>query len=461
MGTVHWGGISGETFLSGLIVRKSPVLKFHWDSGDVMVKKAITTLKVLKTLRSNMRLKTSEWVQIQEEKFKGLLTHAYDNVPFYRRLLDDAGLTPKDISDYGDISRIPITTRSQFQKAGKDTIAKNADIWVERKTSGSTGIRLSLFFSMEDALYSRGTYERARVENGFKILRDVLLYVGNPSIIPNSKRWHEPLGIRRKEGISVFDPVEAQIRKLEEVKPDVVWGYASSIRLMGEAIGDGGRRRVLPRLIFTASELLDRKTRSVINSAFDVDLFDVYVAEEAGCLAWECQEHSGYHLNMDTVLMEFVDEGGNRVTAGERGKVIITNLHSFAMPIIRFELGDFAIPTYGECKCGRPGYLIKSIEGRCDDCLKLDNNKMISPRVVIPVIESIPGVSAFQLVQERLNDVVAYVVKMKESQDTGIVEGVSSEFKRIFGNNISVRTEIVKDIPRDKSGKLRAVISRV
>lgn len=426
-----------------------------------MIKKAITTLKVLQTLRNNMRLKTLELQKIQEKKFKILLTHAYRNVPFYRRLFESMGMSPRDIKDYEDISKIPITTKLQFQKAEEETIARNIDIWVEHKTSGSTGIKLSLFFSMEDALYNRGTYERARIENGLRILRDVLLYIGNPSIIPNEKKWYEHFGVRRKEGLNVFEPLEVQIKKLEKVKPDALWGYPSGIKLIANTIKEKEIKGISPKLIFTASELLDPETRNLINSVFNVDLIDAYVAEEGGCMAWECKEHSGYHMSMDTVLMEFVDENGNRVGAGEKGKVVITNLHSFAMPIIRYELGDYAIPTYQECSCGRAGYLIKSIEGRCDDFIKLSDNKSISPRIVVPIIESVPGVSEFQLVQEKVGEIVVYIVKMKECRDTLIIGGINKKFKKIFGNNISVDTEIVENISRERSGKLRSVISRL
>jgi len=426
-----------------------------------MIKKALTTLKVLRIFKKNVRLKTSELQKIQEKKFKTLLAHTYRNVPFYRRLFDSVGMSPGDIKDCEDISKIPITTKLQLKNAGKDAIARNIGIYVEHKTSGSTGIRISLYFSMEDALYNRGTYERARNENGFRILRDVLLYIGNPSIIPNKKKWYEHFEIRRKEGLSVFEPLEIQIKKIEKVKPDALWGYPSSIKLLAKVIQEKEIKGISPRLIFTASELLDPKTRNFINSVFNVDLIDVYVAEEGGCMAWECSEHAGYHMNMDTVLMEFVDEGGNKVNAGERGKVVITNLHSFAMPLIRYELGDFAIPTYKECSCGRPGYLIKAIEGRCDDSIRLSGNKLISPRILVPIIESIPGVEAFQLVQRKVDEIVVYVVKMDGCKDTRIVEDIDKEFKKVLGDNIFLNIEFVGSIPRAPSGKLKSVISRL
>lgn len=426
-----------------------------------MITKAFTTFKVLRILQKNMRLKTGELEQIQENKFNKLLAHAYQNVPFYRRLYDSVGMRPGDIKNYEDIAKIPITTKLQLQKAQKEARARNVDIWVEHNTSGSTGIRLSLGFSMEDALYNRGTYERARIENGFRIFGDTLLYIGNPSIIPSKKKWYEHFKIRRKEGLSVFDPLETQLKKLEKVKPDALWGYPSSIKALGKLIQEKEIKGVSPRLIFTASELLNPKTRNFINFGFNVDPIDVYVAEEGGCMAWECKEHSGYHVNMDTVLMEFVDEKGNRVNSGERGKVVITNLHSLGMPIIRYEIGDFAIPTYKECACGRPGYIIKAIEGRCDDFLKLKNGESVSPRILIPIIECIPGVSEFQIVQETEDEINIFIVKMKESREAVIVEEMSREIKKVFGNNMSATIKIVENISREKSGKLRSMISRL
>jgi len=426
-----------------------------------MINKYIRSYRIIRDLRENLWLKTSELKAIQGKKLKVILTHAYQNVPFYQRLFDEAGVKPGDVEDCEDISKIPITTKLQLKNAGKDTRARNIDIYVEHKTSGSTGIRISLYFSMEDALYNRGTYERARNENGFRILRDTLLIIGNPQTIPIKREWYEYFGIRRRAGLNVFEPLDVQIQILIKTKPDALWGYPSAIKLLAKIIREKGVKGTSPRLIFTASELLDSETRNLINSVFNVDLIDAYVAEEGGCMAWECPNHAGYHMSMDTVLMEFVDENGNRVGAGEKGKVVITNLHSFAMPIIRYELGDFAIPTYKECSCGRPGYLIKAIEGRCDDSIRLSGNKLISPRILVPIIESIPGVSEFQVVQEKENEIIVYIVKMEGYNDSILFQAVDREFKKILGNDVLlINTRIVENIPRAPSGKLRSVISR-
>jgi phenylacetate-CoA ligase len=131
------------------------------------------------------------------------------------------------------------------------------------------------------------------------------------------------------------------------------------------------------------------------------------------------------------------------------------------MPIIRYEIGDFAIPTYEECSCGRGGYLLKNIEGRYDDFIRLKENKLIAPPILWSIMKSISGVSEFQIVQEKEGEIVVYVIKMEEFLDNMIVEEIDREFKKVLGDNIFLNTKIVESIPREPSGKLRSVISRL
>jgi len=143
-----------------------------------MMQEIIANFKVLRCLRKNIWLSILKLKEMQNEKLRILLKHAYDNVEYYRRLFDSAGIRPIDIKDCEDISRIPITTKRDLRDAKDIIIAKNTKIWVQHKTSGSTGLPIILHSTMKDAIYSRGMYERARTENGFRILRDKLAYVG-------------------------------------------------------------------------------------------------------------------------------------------------------------------------------------------------------------------------------------------------------------------------------------------
>lgn len=428
-----------------------------------MIINYIKYLRILRTLRNNVWLKTSELETLQKRKLKTILDHAYRNVPFYHRIFDSVGVKPEDIKNYDDLSKIPITTKSQLKNAKKEIIARNVDLnnCVECKTTGSTGNPLTLLFSKEDTPYAGASYDRVRIENGFRLFRDVLLIIGSPYVIPKGKKWYQYLGILRREGLNVYEPLNTQIQICKKVKADAMWGYPSAIKILLKRVQENDIKEISPRSIFTASEVLNPETRNFINSVFNVDLFDVYGAWETGCMGWECSEHAGYHMSMDTVLMEFVDENGELVNAGEKGKVVVTNLHSFAMPIIRYEIGDFAIPTDEECSCGRGGYLIKVIEGRCDDYIKLLGDRIISPPVLWSMMKSVSGVSEFQVVQEKEDEITVYVVKIDGFEDSMIFEGIDTEFKKILGGGIFIKPKIVKEITREKSGKLRSIISRM
>ena len=429
-----------------------------------MITNHLRYLRILRTLRDNVWLKTSELEAIQEKKLKAILNHAYQNVPYYHQLFDSAGVKPEDVRNLNNLSKIPITTKSQLKVAKKEIIARNINLnnCVKHVTSGSTGLPLTLFFSEEDAQYAGASYERVRMGNGSRLLRDILLCTGDFNHIPKSKskRWYQHFGMLRREGLNVFEPLDAQIQVLQKVEPDVIWGYPSAIGLLAKEIQEKNIEKVGPRLIFTASEVLAPKTRDLINSVFNVDLFDVYGAWETGCMAWECGEHAGYHRNMDTVLMEFVDENGERVDAGKRGKVVVTNLHSYAMPIIRYDLGDFAIPTDEECSCGMGGYLVSMIEGRDGDFVKVPSGRIFSPTVFEFFMERFSEITQYQIIQEK-EDRITIKMVMDQTFSENTVYRIETELKDILGNNVLIEPKIVKEIHREKSGKRRSVLSKI
>jgi phenylacetate-CoA ligase len=328
-----------------------------------------------------------------------------------------------------------------------------------------------LLFFKEDTRYAGASFECARIENGFKLFRDVLLNIGGSGHISKDKKWYQHLGILRRERLNVFEPLDAQIQILKKVKPDVMWGYPSGIKLLAKEVQEKDIKGVSPRLIFTASEVLDSETRNFINSGFNVNLFDVYGAWETGCMAWECDEHAGYHMSMDTVLMEFVDENGEHVNSGERGKVVVTNLHSYAMPIIRYEIGDFAIPTDEECSCGSGGYLMKAIEGRSKDILLTSNGKIIVssfvPYLFYPdciyseaTVKQYQKIKQFQVIQKTKDGILIKIVK-EPGSDEEEFNYILTNFKNVFGENIDIKLTFVESIPPLPSGKSTYVISNI
>ncbi|MBI5748007.1 MAG: phenylacetate--CoA ligase family protein [Nitrospinae bacterium] len=425
----------------------------------------LNALLQLNSLRKNQWLSFEALQRIQLERLKSVVRHVYNNMPYYRKLFDSVGVRPEDIKTLADIKKIPITNKKTLKTQPlEDIVARGVNIerCVKRRTSGSTGIPFYIYHTWENKLYQTLMNMRILLGNGVKI-RDRFAHITDTRHIPGYDYWFQRFGILRKYFIYAAEPASKQLEELKRIKPDVIYGYSSSIRLLAGEIKKRGVREINPRLIFCAAELLEPGDRELINSAFGVKLIDVYGAVEVGDIAWECDAHEGYHLNIDNMVIEFLKDGKD-VSPGEEGKVVCTSLHSYTMPFIRYELGDVCIPLDKMCSCGRGLPLMKMVIGRVDDFIVMPDGKRVSPLVFI--IPSIPGIAQYRIIQKRIDNLLVQIVPNNEFSEKTIVklkEHIKWVTEEISGkNNMSIDTVRVTEIPKDpSSGKLRRVISEI
>ncbi len=412
-------------------------------------------------LRRNLTLQSAELEAIQRKKLKDLINHAYDNVPYYRRLFDSVNIKPEDIKEVKDLVALPITDKSVMRSMEKSEImARNIEPekCVEIFTSGSTGMPAHIYFSKEDYELLDLVYLRSFLENGLKY-RHRRAFVLDPHSFDTKKRWYHRMGLATYTNISCFLSPQEQVQILKITRPDFIHGYPSSLSQIARLMLDSRTNGIRPSIVSTAAELLHRKDRELIAMAFGVDPYDRYAARECGNIAWECDEHHGYHMNIDTLVVEFIKDG-RPVEPGQRGDVVVTNLHSYAMPFIRYRIGDVGVPSDKACKCGMELPMMEIIEGRDEDFIVLRGGRSVSPMIVTGTLDHIPGIKQFRVIQEDLCSLAAVVAKGKNfGPDT--VDRVGRELKGILGENIDIRCQAVEDIPRDPSGKVRAVISRL
>jgi phenylacetate-CoA ligase len=415
-------------------------------------------------LKRNLRLKPYELRSLQLMKFRALVRHAYENVAFYHKKFREAGVKPDDIKSFDDFYRIPVTTKFEIQACNpKDVINRNVDVssLIKKTTSGSTGVPLTIFVDSRVEDFHTAVWMRALFEDGLKF-RDRMVFIADPRSFPKRKSLFQHFDIIERKYISIFYSADKQIALLKEFKPDVIKGYASSLFILAKEFRDM-IREIRPRIVFSGAEVLDAASRRLISSAFGGELFDLYGCHEFNLLAWECKAHNGYHVNADSVLMEFLDNDGEAVASGEMGKVVCTGLFNYVMPLIRYELGDVAVPLNDECTCGVTLPLIKSYEGRADDFLLASDGRVISPTVFFPYpFEDVDWIRQFRVIQEsRKKLVIQVAAKETLANQDKIVRNAESKIRMLFGEDMEVEFEFVEEIPRDPSGKLRKVISHV
>jgi phenylacetate-CoA ligase len=405
-------------------------------------------------------LKERDLVKIQEKKLKPLINHAYVNVPYYHDLFDSIKIKPYDIKTIRDLKKIPILTKKNVREnypkkiVAKGTNLKKCHI---SKTTGSTGTPLKICFSNKDYNYRTALYKYIYLESGVSLF-DKIITIRAPSD-KVKKSWFAKLRVLIFKDISIYNPIDNIAKELVEHNPDFIITYPSMLSLLATEIKEKKISGIRPKLIMAMSETLTNPMRDKLSKSFDSEIIRHYGSEEFGSLAFECKSHSGYHIITDNVILEFLKDGKD-VNPGESGEVIITGLENYTMPLIRYKLGDIAIPLKEKCSCGRGLPLIREIEGRQDDYLSLPSGKKISPRM-INVIENIPGIKAYKTIQENKKKIVVKLVKSNEFNEKTITE-VKEQIKiGCLGEDIQVEVDLVEEIPKERTGKLRTVISKV
>ncbi|MEM2291979.1 MAG: phenylacetate--CoA ligase family protein [Nitrososphaerota archaeon] len=414
-----------------------------------------------------MRSKPSKLLEIRWKKFKFMLKYAYENVPFYHRKFKHVGIKPDDIRSENDLAKIPFTTKFEIQTSPfEDVVSKtvNIDRCIKTTTSGSTGIPLTVVSDRVAEDFSFAVWARAMLENGLRPLVDRMATIRHPKYLQQKKDFVGMLWARRRKQISVFDSAEQQLEILEDFKPDVIKGYSSSLAILADLCKKRGSL-VKPRLVFTGADFLTAKNRALIKSAFGCELFDYYGCIEFSLLAWECGEHVGYHINVENVLVEFIKDG-EAVAPLERGEIVCTSLVNYAMPLIRYRLGDVGVPLNDQCPCGRTLPLIKIVEGRVDDFLTTLDGRIISGQIFS---ENYPfedwekeGIKQFRVIQERRDKLTLKVaVRRGVFNEVPVLEKAKRKLQEVFGEDMNIEFQVVDELEKDPSGKIRIAISKV
>jgi phenylacetate-CoA ligase len=418
-------------------------------------------LHTLFTLWGHPRAGREEIVAFQNRKLRHLIHHASRDVVYYQRLFERTGIHPEDISTADDLALLPITERNDL-KAGppSDLFSRRVspERLVRRATSGSSG---------RPFLVRRAHLEE-HVINMFRIrahrhyglrLRDRIagvLAVGTPG--ENRSAFltglRQAAGVHRYYPVNCLQPSETVRRRLEELDPDVITGYPSSIARMTLLYGTfPGNRRL--RYITCGGESLTSLKRKAIEEGYGVPVFDILGAHECNIVAWECPQTGLYHVCDDNIVAEVVRDG-QRVREGERGELVITTLHSHAMPFIRYRLGDVVVKGPDTCPCGQPFSTFREIGGRIRDYFTLPDGRSIHPlEVALPVItDNAPWINQFQMTQETETRFVLRVSTLREP-----TAGEVSTLRRIaierLGRGAEFHLQVVDQIPFEASGKYK------
>ncbi len=403
----------------------------------------------------------------QNQKLAKLIDHCYENVRYYRNIMDDRGLKPEDIRTVGDISKLPVLTRDDVRNNFDALTAMNFNhsSLIIGHTSGTTGSPLEFYYDANVCRAKNAAEWRQKGVAGIKLGDPIAFFLGR-MVVP-IKRKSPPFWrynwVLKHLYFSSFHlskaNIGAYINKLLAFKPKALEGYPSTIYILAAFLESINRTLPL-QAVFTSSEPLQPYQRELMEKVFNASVFDYYGMAERVAFATECEVHAGKHQNSDFGIMELLGPDGRPVKAGSLGRIVATGLHNYAMPLIRYQTSDISSSSPEQCKCGRGFPLMSNVMTKDEDIVTTPDGRFISSSILTHPFKPMHSVAESQIIQDSLYQIRILIVK-RDSYKSSDTDYLKEEFKKRLGADINVEVEFVDTIPRTAAGKYKWVVSRV
>jgi len=415
-------------------------------------------------------LEESQWFpieklkEIQWEKFKFMINHAYQNVPYYRNLFNKIGLSPEDIKNEGDLEKIPILEKQVIKDHRDDFIAQNINKknLIPYTTGGTTGTPLTLFVT-KYAIQYNFAFSEARVKYwaGVKSGDKLATFLGKVIVPPNVRkspfwRYNKAYNQLLFSSFHMNDEnLKYYLEKFNQFKPEILQGYVSTIHRFAKYILDYNKKVFCPKAILTSSETLFDWQKKDIEKAFGARVYNSYsLAEYVGFIS-EC-EKGGLHISPEYGLVEL-----KQLANSNQSEIIATTLFNFAMPLIRYKTRDVVtLSEEKKCPCNRELPLVSSIEGRVDGMLITPEGNYISPAAMSLVFQAAKNIKESQIIQTKKDKIIVRIAKEKNFGENDLYY-LLSQLRERLGKAININFEFVDKIERTKSGKFRFIISEI
>lgn len=402
--------------------------------------------------------------EMQLQRLRALLEHAYTNCAFYRRRMDEAGVTARAVKTIDGLKLLPVLTKGEIQENGPLMLAANVPEYarMRNQTGGSTGSPLQFYVDKERFDSRRASTDRHNLWVG---LRPGDWYAHlwgarlDQMIYPGVKHWLRNEFLYRRIELNTSYITEEHwsgfISQVRRKRPRYLIAYARSAVLFANYLRERGITDVRFEGIITTAEVLMPEERAVLEQVFGGLVFNRYGCREVSVIASEC-EHHRLHVNAETLLVEIVSDESH----GSAGKVLVTDLLNRSMPLIRYEIGDIAEwAAEQECPCGRGLPVMANVQGRTTDFLELSDGRRVSGPALTLVVADMPDVRQVQFVQHAPSQIELRVVPGR-----GYGEQTRAELRKrlsLYIGQAELELSETAAIPSEASGKYRFVISNL
>lgn len=425
--------------------------------------------------QKNMECASREEMKaLQDERLVKQVKHVWDNVPYYRKKMEEKGVTPEDIKGVDDLHKLPFITKADLRDAYPYGLlaAPKKDCVRIQSTSGTTGRRVVAFYTQHDIDLWEDCCARALVAAG-ATEDDVVQVAYGYGLFTGGAGLH---GGSHKVG-SLTLPMSSgntdrQLQFMTDLEATVLCCTPSYAAYLAESIHERGLRdKIKLKSGIFGAEAWSEKMRQEIQSQLGIKAFDIYgLTEISGPgVSFECSEQTGMHVNEDHFIPEIIDpDTGEVFPDGTQGELVFTSITKEAFPLLRYRTRDICVLTREKCSCGRT--LIKMCKpmGRSDDMLIVKGVNVFPSQIETVLIEQ--GYQAnYQIIVDRVNNSDTLEVMVEMTQDnfsdnlgkiTEMEKSLVAALKAMLGIYTKVRLVAPKSITRSEGKAVRVIDKR-
>jgi len=433
-------------------------------------------IKCSKRFEYLKKVKSQQWDSIdknrkrQARKLFDIIRYSESEILYYKELINDNNIKYSKDTIFNDIKKFPILTKEKIKNNFEKLVNKNIKS-TKNTSGGSTGEPITLlqtkYMYDRDASVTNLFHEWTGYEQGDLIVK---LWGSERDIIKGNQGIQGLLlkMFMNEVLLNTFKMSEDDINNFIDIintkKPKLIISYVQSAYEIARYLSKNKIKIYKPAGIITSAGTLFPDFKKLIQSSFQCKVFNFYGSREIGPIACECDKHEGMHLNIFNKFYEILNNNLETVTEdGSSGELYITLLDNYAMPLIRYKIGDIATVCNNEqCSCGRGLPIIKHITGRTVNVFKSDNGNLIDGEYFTHLFYFIDWVDKFQVVQEDYNFITIKVVIQRSNSKNEIdIKKINEGIRKVMGSGCRINWEFLSEIRPTKSGKYVYTISKL
>jgi phenylacetate-CoA ligase len=426
-------------------------------SGNKRVRQHLRALE-------NSQYDTPDQIQARQiAQLRSLLKQAYQSTRFYRRRFDECGFNPDQFKHPDQMRVIPVLTKNEIRSHLADMLSDrfSADEIHSSETGGTTGVKMKFCRNNSCLPLKEAALLRFEKWGGWDFGQPLGIvwpaqqdYVGHWTRKAKLKNALYKRQVVFPAAVIDDEAIRNYLNLVVRQKPTLIRAFTNPLLEIAKFILKNSFPIPSPKGLITTGEPLYNHQRGEIERAFGCKVYDSYRSREAGPIAQECEVHKGMHINAENLYVESIPLKDMQCDDECIGRIIITDLLNFGMPLIRYDMGDLGVISSRKCSCGRGLPLLGGLKGRSASSFITPDGKIVAAgALVLYLVDEAPGpLGQVQIIQETLDTLILRMTK-DPMPSKEILDYQEKTVQRLFGPEMKIKFEFVEKIDREASGK--------